>query len=506
MTAARIDFGPFSFDPTRMQLMRDGVQIALGARGAALLEALLMARGNVVSKQELLDAVWPGVVVEESNLAVQIAALRKALGEQQSGENWIITVPRLGYRMPLPAAVVTNEFELRRPALAVLPFQSLGPDLEQEYFADGIVEDITTALSRFKAFAVVSRNSARAYKGRALDIRQVGKELGVRYVLEGAIRSAGERLRINAQLVETETGVQLWGDRFDGPRAALFDAQDRITEGVVGAIQPNITRAEVERARLRRTSNPTAYDLYLRALPHLFFREGTRATDFLEAALRLDPDFAAAAAMAGEQYLASYFLQAPGSSPADRERGSVLLQRVLPLCGNDSTLLSTCGMMLCQLKEYDQSLELTLRAVSENPNDSVALKYAGVVSLFAGGLQAAAEYQLKALTLSPNEYSAHGQLTCVSHIRMAEGRFGEAVEWAKRSLAVSPHYHPTYWMLIAGNAHLGRLEEARHYLDGLLRLTATVTISQLRLGQHARDMQRVEVLFDGMRLAGMPER
>jgi TolB-like protein len=194
-------------------------------------------------------------------------------------------VPRLGYRMPIPAPAV-EQIEQRRPALAVLPFQNLGADPEQEYFADGIVEDITTALSRFKSFAVVSRNSARAYKGRSLDVRQVGKELGVRYVLEGAIRSAGGQLRVNAQLVETESGTQIWANRFDGPTTALFEVQDQITDGVVGAIQPSVTHAEVERARLKRSSNLTAYDLYLQALPHLLSRDGKRHRS-AEEALRL---------------------------------------------------------------------------------------------------------------------------------------------------------------------------------------------------------------------------
>ena len=161
--------------------------------------------------------------------------------------------------------------------------------------------------------------------------------------------------------------------------------------------------------------------------------------------------------------------------------------------------------MLMVLREYDRALDLASRAVSENPNNSLALGAAGIVNLFGGDLSAANHYVLRALTLSPNEYRAHGQLTCVSHIRMAEGRYEEAIEWAQRSLAVSPHYTPTYWMLAAGNAHLGRLEEARDYARELLRLNPDLTITRLRIGQHARDSRRVEVLFDGIRLAGIPE-
>lgn len=504
MLDKRAEFGPFSFDPVSLQLQRGGMEVQLGARACALLAVLLEARGNVVTKQQLLEAAWPDMIVEENNLAVQIGALRKALGEQQSGQDWIVTVPRLGYRMPIPASAV-EKFEQQRPALAVLPFQNLGVESDQEYFADGIVEDITTALSRFKSFAVVSRNSARAYKGRSLDVRQVGQELGVRYVLEGAVRSAGGRLRINAQLVQTDSGMQIWANRFDGPTTALFEVQDQITDGVVAAIQPSITRAEVERARLRRSSNPTAYDLYLQALPNLLSRDRKRALDLLEQALRLDPDFAPAAMAAGTEYLAGYHHQVRGSSELDLERGRELLQQVLPQCGDDSSLISGCALMLLVLREYDRSLDLASRAVSENPNDSLALSAAGIINLFAGDLPAASDHQLRALALSPNEYRAHGQLACVSHIRMAQGQYEEALEWAQRSLAVSSNYTPAYWMLAAGNAHLGRLDEARNHARELLSLNPDLTITRLRKGLHARDMQRVEILFDGIRIAGIPE-
>ncbi|MBX3576791.1 MAG: winged helix-turn-helix domain-containing protein [Rhizobiaceae bacterium] len=488
-----------------MLLVREGVAVGLGTRGAVLLNALLAAGGDVVTKQELLDAAWPGVVVEENNLSVQIAALRKALGEQQSGQDWIVTVPRLGYRLPVPARAVSEQGGAVLPALAVLPFLNLGGDPDQEYFSHGIVGDITTVLSRFRGFAVVSRSSAFAYKGRTVDARQVGRELGVRYVLEGSIRSVGERFRLNADLVETETGVQLWADRFEGPRSALFEAQDQITDSVVRAIQPSITRAEVARARLKRTSNLTAYDLYLRALPELYYREGRRATDLLEEALRLDPGFMAAAAVAGNQYLAGYFHQAPGSSPADLERARVLLQKVLPVCGHDSMLLSNCATMLMSLGEYDEALDLAERAVAENPNDPAALAHAGVVHLFAGSLETSARLHLRGLALNPNDMAAHGQLTSISHVRIGQGDFEQGLVWAKRSLAASAHYGPTYWMLIAGNAHLGRMDEAGHYVGELRRIVPGVTVARIRHGLHARDPRRVDVLLEAMAQAGMPD-
>lgn len=499
-------FGPFQFDPVRMSLLRDSDEIALGARGASLLAALLAAKGNVVSKNELLEAVWPDAIVEENNLAVQIASLRKALGQQQSGQDWIVTVPRLGYRLLLPAEPNDGTTRTRRPALVVLPFQNLGAGPEQDYLADGIVADITATLSRFKSFSVVARSSAYAYRGRAVDVRQLGQELGVRYVLEGTVRAAQDRLRVTAQLVETEGGTQLWGGHFDGSATALFETQDEIAANVIRAIQPNIRRAEVERARLKRTTNLTAYDLYLRALPHLFYREGAAVTDTLEAALKLDPNFTMAAAVAATQYITAYFHQAPGSSEGNLNRGRVLLAQVLPACSEDPAIASLCSASLMQLGEYDRAIELADAAIARNPNDAEILAHAGVVHLFAGDLDTANRLQLQALNLSPNEYSAHGGITCVSHIRMVQGLFEEALEWAKRSLSSSVQYGPTYWMLIAGSAHLGRLNDARQFVAELQQIVPGVSISGIRKGLHARDMRRVEILFSGMLAAGLPMR
>lgn len=204
MVEPRHSFGPFVLDAGRGLLQRDGKSVAIGQRGRALLEALLDAEGGTVTKADLMDRAWPGTIVEEGNLTVQIAALRKSLGTAPDGQEWIATVPRQGYRLIRPASAAREADAVlsAKPALAVLPFANLSGDPDQDWFADGVVEDIITALSRFRSFAAIARNSSFVYKGRAVDIRQVAKELGVRYVLEGSVRRAGDRLRITAQLVE----------------------------------------------------------------------------------------------------------------------------------------------------------------------------------------------------------------------------------------------------------------------------------------------------------------
>ena len=266
MADAPFAFGPFILDLVRGELRRDGEFVSVGQRGIALLSALLRADGKPVSKAELMEQVWPGMIVEEGNLTVQIAALRKLLGTSPGGHDWITTVPRIGYRllrMEAPMAVKAEPAVL--PSLAALPFQNLSGDPEQEYFADGVVEDIITALSRFKSFAVIARNSSFIYKGRSVDVRQVASELGVRYVLEGSVRRAGERLRISAQLIDGSTGAQLWAQNFDGERGEVFDFQERITESVASVAEPQIQKAELEHARTGRKGIVAAYDLFLQA-------------------------------------------------------------------------------------------------------------------------------------------------------------------------------------------------------------------------------------------------
>lgn len=268
MRESRHEFGPFVLD-AQAGLTRDGTPVPVGQRALSLLGALADANGAVVGKAELMECGWPGTIVEEGNLSVQIAALRKALGQAPDGTEWIITVPRTGYRLLRPGALSQAQALPVRPTLAVLPFTNLGGDAEQSYFADGVVEDIITALSRFRSFAVVARNSSFIYKGRAVDVREVARELGVRYVLEGSVRRGGDRLRIAAQLVDAVSGAHLWAQSFDGRLDEVFDFQDRITESVAALVEPHIRAAEIERSRRERPGSISAYDTYLRVLPRI---------------------------------------------------------------------------------------------------------------------------------------------------------------------------------------------------------------------------------------------
>jgi TolB-like protein len=273
---SEISFGRFRLDLGRRELRRDGEPVPIHPRALGILCALAEAKGEIVSRDELMARLWPGRIVEEGNLHVHVSALRKALDEHGGGHSLVVTVPGRGYRLAdltglrsaqLAESSLPPQLPLPdKPSIAVMPFANLSGDPDQEYFADGMVEEIITALSRIHWLFVIARNSSFTYKGRAVDLKQVGRELGVRYVLEGSVRRGGDRVRITAQLIEAETGSHLWAERFDGSLGDVLDLQDQVAISVAGVIEPALRAAEVRRAVERPRRDPTAYDLYLRAL------------------------------------------------------------------------------------------------------------------------------------------------------------------------------------------------------------------------------------------------
>jgi TolB-like protein len=271
---ASIQLGSFRLDPEDAILFRNAEPVAVGRRAVAILRALVERPGDLVTKEALMDAAWAGRAVEESNLTVQIAALRRVLGEEPGGTNWIQTLAGRGYRFVGPIETAADHSVASaqqtgpnsilalpdRPSIAVLAFQNLSGELEQEYFADGVVGEIITALSRSRWLFVIARNSSFSYKGRNTDVKQVGRELGVRYVLEGSVRKEANRVRVTAQLTDTSTATSLWADRVETELGDIFDLQDQVTRSVVGAIAPKLEQAEIERGNRKPTENLSAYD------------------------------------------------------------------------------------------------------------------------------------------------------------------------------------------------------------------------------------------------------
>lgn len=397
----------------------------------------------------------------------------------------------------------------RKPSVAVLPFDNMGGDSEQEYFADGVVEDIITALSRFRDFAVVARNSSFVYKGRAVDVRQVGRELGVRYVLEGSVRRSRDRLRITAQLVDAMTGAHLWADKFDGKLDDVFEFQDQITLKVASVAEPTIRWAEIERSRRERPDSVEAYDLYLRALPmHLSQTRdaNAEAIALLLRAIELEPNNPTFLVYAGNAMLHRSTMGWPAIGSDDTALGIELVERALANARDDAVVLSLSSMMLIHnLRDYDRGLVLTQRAVESNPNNLTVMIFAGITHLHLGNIDDAIAFSEHAIRLSPSLDGAHWPLTAISHAHMVKGNYEDALVWAKRSISANPSFVCSYWMLTAANAHLGRMDEAKRHLTTLRRLAPGVTIAQVWAAQPQRDATRVQAILDGLRAAGVAE-
>jgi adenylate cyclase len=395
------------------------------------------------------------------------------------------------------------------PSLAVLPFENLSSDPEQTFFADGIVEDIITALSRFRTFAVVARNSTFAYKGRAVDVRTVARDLGVRYVLEGSVRRSASKVRVTAQLIEGASGAHLWAEKFDGAVADIFDIQDEITRSVIGLIEPQIRKAEIERARRKPPESIDAWDLYVQALPLVYAANVPGYSDaiaVLDRALSLAPDYAPALALSSWAHEKRKTFG--GIAPAgvdDVEMSLALAQRALDADPDDALAMALLGWERIFFRGDYTGLALCSRAVALNPNNRVVLALAAVANIFAGDLDVAIACGMRALQLSPG---APDNYDCLEHIAAAHffaGRFDEAAHWAQRSIELEKAFANSHLFLAASYAHLGRNEEARAAMSVALQLQPDFTMAMFLGGPPRRFPERTKLWVEGMRIAGMPE-
>lgn len=394
-----------------------------------------------------------------------------------------------------------------KPSIAVLPFQNMSGDPEQEYFADGMVEDIITALARFPSLFVIARNSSSSYKGRSPDVREVGRELGVRYVLEGSVRKAGNKVRITGQLIEAASGAHLWADRYDGELDDVFALQDRITESVAGVIAPSIERAEIERVRRKPSNSLDAYDLYLRALPALYSmtREGnTECRELVGRAISLDPGFAAAHVL-----LARGLDYAIGQGWfTAEEQGAASLQALQVACRLDSQnadALASHGRVLAYLGgSHDEALALVRQAVAINPNSAFVWHYSGWTHLYAHDSTTAIDHLEKAIRLNPRDPLGFQAWNGIAIALIQLERDGEAVEAAQRAVRSNPHFHSAWRALASSLALAGRVEEARKAMDEMLRLRPGESWARMSARPVHRSPWSSRYLA-GQRLAGLPD-
>jgi adenylate cyclase len=402
---------------------------------------------------------------------------------------------RLSAPLPLPD----------KPSIAVLPFQNMSGDPEQEYFADGMVEEITTALSRFKALFVIARHSSFTYKGRAVDIKQVGRELGVRYILEGSVRKAAGKVRITGQLIDAANGAHLWADRFERDLSDIFVLQDQMTESVVVAIAPRLLQAEIELAARRRPNDLSAYDLYLRAAPRFYSwtREGSaEALQLVNGALKIDPRNGAAAALGANIYVHSIIHGWAVDPRSEWQEATRLSRLALSVDANDPEALAIAGRIAAFLGDFDAAIEMVDRAVTLNPNSANAWSRRGLTYRHAGQPDEAIRSIERAIRLSPVDPLIFMMFLGMGLAFIDLRRFDEAVEVARKALRENPASSMVYRCLAAAFAHLGREAETREAVVHLLELEPNFRITEwaARTG-----LSKLQIFIDGLRMAGLPE-
>src|SRR5262245_14396959 len=466
-----------------------------GVNVAARLEALAEPGGICVS----------GRVQEDAQGKVDITF--EDAGEQQL-KNIARTVrvyyARLNGAAAKPALALPG-----KPSIAVMPFNNMSGDPEQEYFADGIVEEIITALSRMRWLFVIARNSSFTYKGRAVDVKQVGRELGVRYVLEGGVRKAANRVRSTAQLIDASTGADLWADRFERALENIFDLQDQITESVVGAIAPKMEQVEIERAKRKPTESLDAYDYFLRAMAyfHQYTREATdEALQLFYKAIELDPDFSSAYGMAAWCYLRVKANRWIAGGVKETSEAAQLAHRAGTLGREDALALATGGFALgLVVGDIEQGATFIDRALVLNPNLASAWSFSGYMRIHLGQPKLAIEHFRRAMRLNPLDplqfLAQHG----IALAHFVAGSYDEASSWAAIALRGNPKHHPTLRVFAASNALAGRLDDAQKAMARLREIDPTLRVSDLGDLLLFGVPGDVAKFAEGLRKAGLPE-
>jgi adenylate cyclase len=472
-------------------LFGDGINIAVRLEGTADPGGILISEkvyGEIEGKLDVGFEDRGEQQLKNISKPVRAFAVRAGAHSQLS--------ERLSAAPPLPD----------KPSIAVLSFENLSGDPEQEYFADGMVEEIITALSRFKWLFVIARNSSFTFKGRAVDVREVGRRLGVRYVLEGSVRKASGKVRITGQLIEAITGTHIWADRFERDMTDIFALQDEVTVAVVSAIQPKLLHTEIEMATRRRPENLTAYDFYLRALPQLYLATGeglAEAIRLAHRALELDPRFGLAAAAAGVCHMNNVLHGYSADPQFDRKEAVRLLRWALSIDDDDAETLAAAAITSAfMVGDSESEIQMADRAVALNPNSFFAWAGRGHVHRIAGLPEEAVRSYERAIRMSPADPRLHFTFLGMGSAFIELGRFDEAIVAGKKALRQNPSYSPAYHLLASAFAHLGRDTEAREAAARLLEVDPAFTISA-RMDR--RRQSHLKLLIEGLRKAGLPE-
>jgi adenylate cyclase len=485
-------------------ILGDGVNVAARLEGIA-------EPGGICISSSAHDQVSGKVAVEFTDLGEQ------RLKNIDRSVRVYAAKPRshLGAAAPgaLPSHPEAHRTQLPlpdKPSIAVLPFTNMSGDPEQEYFADGMVEDIITALSRFKSLFVIARNSSFTYKGKAIDIKQVGRELGVRYVLEGSVRKAGGRVRITGQLIEATTGAHLWADKIDGALEDVFELQDEVTLRVVGAIEPSIIQAEINRVQVKPTSNLDAYDLYLRAVSIHYSQTRTdldEALRLLDQAIALDPNYSLAKAFASSIHVVK--VSQGWASPEGIARAVQLAREALNSGRDEPKTITFAALCLAWLaQDCGVAIAAVDRAIHLNPHSFDVLMRSGAVRNLAGDFDGAIDHFLRSIPLSPLDPQMGWGLGGLAIAYIGKGQYEKALEYARRAAHEMPQWLPNWISLAVACAYLGDLEGAREAVQRIIQVSPNFSISRYRANSALWGQWR-QWVYDrwehGLRLAGVPE-
>lgn len=476
-----VRFGTFSLDLIDRRLTCSGEPVKLSSRALDILCELAFVPGEVVSKDRLMEKIWPGRVVEENAIQVHVSALRKALDRGSDGQSYVVTVPGRGYRLvgidsgsDTPAHSGFVATPARGTSVAVLRFANLSGDSSQDYFADGIVEDIITGLSRITGLSVVGATSSLLFEAGSGDLASIGRKLGCRYLVLGSVRKADNRIRITARLVESDTGAALWAERYDRRFDDIFEVQDAIAMSLIGALEPNLRKIEISRVRRERPNSLDAYDLFLRALSSMRTTMPTGAGEaipLLEKALELEPDYLAAQA----QLARCFQIRFSRSGLNEADRVTAVRYAHAATRSDDATALGAAGLVIWFADvDFTSAFEVFDRALSISHSNVVALGNSAFAHAFMGHGDVALALAQRALEVSPLD-------TLIAHMAIAvtefhAGHFEEARSAAARSAEANPFFSVPHVLLTVALVRLGRIEEARSTAERVLSLDPTFTM------------------------------
>ena len=508
-----LTFGRYRIEP-RGGLMSGAREVHLTPKALALLSFLAERPGEVITKAELFSAVWPETSVGDAALVTCIQELRKALGDDARRPRYLETVHRRGYRFigkAAPARPAAAEHELpslplpARPSIAVLPFDNMSDGPDQEHLADGMSEDLITGLSRIRWLFVIARNSTFVYKHRAIDVKEVSRALGVRYVLEGSVRRAGNRLRVSAQLIDATTGGHHWAERYDRELGDIFAVQDDITRSVVAAIEPQVLAAEGARVLSRSADDLGAWELVARAQTHVWRlnrADNEAATAALERAVQAYPDYAPARSQLG-----FCLVFAAHNGWIDRDRGlgegRQHIVRAVVLDDCDPWGQIALGYWSMMERRTEESLGAFRRAVNLNPSSAAAHCYLSHGLAFAGQDREAIAHGEEAIRLSPLDPEMAMFLGGIAVAHYTAGRFPQSARYAEELLRLRPGFQGAQRLRCANLAMTGHVDEARSHLAVLRREHPEMTIDWIRANVPYQTPELMERFLDGMRKAGL---